>query len=600
MFSAIGNPALGEIFRQIGQRRRLQLYLLLGLLLIGAIAELFAIAAVIPFLTLLAGSDELGRFGGVQFVFEWLGASSPRERLLVATGIFAAAAVVAGTLRIALTWMTQSFSFGLGHDLGMAIQTRLLHQPYSFHSSTNSSDLVAAHEKVFALIHGVVLPALYGFTAAVTSLFIIAILAYIDPLAAGIAVVGVAAIYLTVTLFTRQRLHLYGSMINSAHSQRVQAVQESIGGIRDVLIDHSQAVHLAHFARISRRIRRAEVLASFISSTPRFVVETAGMVLIAVLALLLSARSGSFATALPVLGAIALSAQRLLPLLQQVYQGWAQVRTGSATTNELARLLDLDLPPETAGTMRIPVLPFRDEVRFDGVSFRYPGRREWALRDINLSIPRGSRIALVGRTGSGKSTLVDLLMGLLDPTEGLLEVDGVPPTGTARIAWQSQIAHVPQAIFLADSTIERNIAFGWAEEDIDSERVRWASRLAQADEFIAALPDKYGTYVGERGIRLSGGQRQRIGIARALYKRAPVLIFDEATSALDRETETAVIKGIASMGEEVTLVMIAHRLATIAHCDAIVRLDRGRIVQVGAYADVVGSSDRKETVRNLG
>ena len=573
MFALLGNPALGQIFGQMSRQRRTQLYQLLFLLLLGALAELFAIAAVIPFLTLLTAPNSPG---AASSALAWLGAVSPREQLLAAAGIFAFAAILAGVLRIALAWMTQSFSFGLGYDLGVAIQTRLLYQPYAYHSARNSSDLVAAHEKVFTLIHGVVLPALTAFTAAITSLFIIAILIAIDPVAAGIAIASVAAIYAAVTTVTRRRLYLYGSMINSAHVQRVRSVQESLGGIRDVLIDHSQPVHLAQFERIGHRVRAAEVRSSFIGSTPRYVVEAAGMVLIAALAVILSERGGNFATALPMLGAIALSGQKLLPLLQQVYQGMAQLRTGSATASDLAALLRLEVPPDAIRT-RVSPLSFEKEIRFDSVSFRYPNRGECALDNVDLVIPRGAKVALVGRTGGGKSTLADLLMGLLDPTEGRVSIDGVSLERSNIANWQAQLAHVPQAIFLADASIARNIAFGSAEEHIDLDRVKWAATIAQANEFVTSLPDGFQTLVGERGTRLSGGQRQRIGIARALYKRAPVLIFDEATSALDRETEEAVIDGIIGLGDKITLVMIAHRPSTIAQCDTILRLDRGRI-----------------------
>ena len=573
MFALLGNPALGQILGQMSRQRRTQLYQLLFLLLLGALAELFAIAAVIPFLTLLTAPNSLG---AASSALGWLGAVSPREQLLAAAGIFAFAAILAGVLRIALAWMTQSFSFGLGYDLGVAIQTRLLYQPYAYHSARNSSDLVAAHEKVFALIHGVVLPALTAFTAAITSLFIIAILIAIDPVAAGIAIASVAAIYAAVTTVTRRRLYLYGSMINSAHVQRVRSVQESLGGIRDVLIDHSQPMHLAQFERIGHRVRAAEVRSSFIGSTPRYVVEAAGMVLIAALAVILSERGENFATALPMLGAIALSGQKLLPLLQQVYQGMAQLRTGSATASDLATLLRLDVPSDAIRTSASP-LPFEKEIRFDGVSFRYPNRGECALDNVDIVIPRGAKVALVGRTGGGKSTLADLLMGLLDPTEGRVSIDGVSLERSNIANWQAQLAHVPQAIFLADASIARNIAFGSAEEHIDLDRVKWAATIAQANEFVTSLPDGFQTPVGERGTRLSGGQRQRIGIARALYKRAPVLIFDEATSALDRETEEAVIDGIIGLGDKITLVMIAHRPSTIAQCDTILRLDRGRI-----------------------
>ena len=580
MSRVIGSPALSQILRHMSRQRRVQLKLLIGLLLVAALAELVAIAAVVPFLTLLSGSHT---FGNLQASFGWIGTANPSNRLLAVTLLFGTAVLLAAMLRIALAWMTQSFSFGLGHDLGMAIQTRLLHQPYPFHTSHNSADLIAAHEKVFAFIHSIVLPVLNGITAGVSSIFIVAILAYIDFVAASIAAVAVMLIYTGVTWFTRKRLHGYGTIINLSHNRRVQAVQESLGGIRDVLIDHSQQAHLDHFAHISRSYSRAQIMAAFISGTPRFAVEAVGLVLIALLAAVTSTRTGSFTAALPVLGAIALSAQRLLPLLQQVYYGWAQARTGAAVATDLAALLELQIPHQAPSA---PVQPFHGAIELDQVGFRYPGRKDWALQNVNLTVSRGARIAFVGRSGSGKSTLADLVMGLLEPSAGAIYLDGVPLSDVALSSWQAQIAHVPQSIFLADASIERNIAFGQAEVDVDRKRVRWAADVAQAADFIAELPEDYATLLGERGVRLSGGQRQRIGIARAIYKKASVLILDEATSALDRETEAAILGRIGAMGEEITLILIAHRTATVEHCATVVRLDHGKIAEVQTAQEI--------------
>lgn len=557
--------------------------LLLILMLVSALAELQAIAAVIPFLSALTGTGMEG-LDLARTLFEWLGTTSPREQLLAATWIFASAAILAGVLRTALAWMTQSFSFGLGHDLAVEIQTRLLYQPYAFHTASSTAILLAAHEKVYDFVHGTLLPALNGLIAAVTCLFIIAVLTCIEPVAAGVALAAVAGVYVAISLITRERLRRYGAIISSTHSERIRSVQESLGGIRDVILDRSQPLHLAQFDRISRDYSRHEMKAAFVSSVPRYAIEAAGMVLIAIFAVALSGEGG-FASALPILGAMALSALRLLPLLQQVYHGWAKLRTGGASADELASLLDLPSPVPAQVNAEPYPLPFEHEIRFVNLGFTYPDRRDPALKDISFAIPRGSRVALVGPTGSGKSTLLDILMGLLDATEGSLTVDGISPGGSNRTGWQSQIAHVPQTVFLADTSIARNIAFGEAEETIDHDRIRWAARLAKANEFIEALPGRYETATGERGIRLSGGQRQRIGIARALYKRAPVLILDEATSALDLEVEAAVMNNLLSLGDEVTIVMVAHRLPSVARCDMIVGLDAGSIRKIDRPAD---------------
>jgi ATP-binding cassette subfamily B protein len=322
---------------------------------------------------------------------------------------------------------------------------------------------------------------------------------------------------------------------------------------------------------------------------PRFVIEAAGMILLAALALIIADREGGLAGALPILGALALGAQRLLPLIQQVYYGWSAYAGNRAVAGDVLNLLGMPVPEHaTVVAKRAAPLSFKREIRIEGVSFAYSGRSEPALSAVSLTIPRGARVALIGQTGSGKSTLADLLMGLLEPGSGQILVDGVPLVGEARRAWRQSIAHVPQAIFLADTSVERNIAFGVAPEQIDRDRVVDAARRAELHSFLAGLPDGYQTPVGERGVRFSGGQRQRLGIARAIYKAAPVLVLDEATSALDSATEEAVTQALADLGDRgMTIIMIAHRLSTIENCDIVVRLENGRVVATGSYQEVV-------------
>lgn len=313
------------------------------------------------------------------------------------------------------------------------------------------------------------------------------------------------------------------------------------------------------------------------------------MILIASLAYSLSRQAEGVASALPVLGALALGAQRLLPALQQGYGAWTSIAGNRASLADALELLDQPLPAEVHQPIPAP-LSFRDAIRFDGVRFRYSSDGPWVLDGLNLTIPKGVRIGFVGRTGSGKSTTLDLFMGLLDPTQGRILVDGQPVTGERLRAWQQTIAHVPQSIYLADTTLAENIAFGVPHEAIDLNRVRRAARQAQIADFIESRAEGYNAFVGERGIRLSGGQRQRIGIARALYKQASVLVFDEATSALDNATEQAVIDAIESFNRDLTIVLIAHRLTTVQRCDIIVEMGHGRMVAQGDYEQLLEQS----------
>jgi ABC-type multidrug transport system fused ATPase/permease subunit len=504
-----------------------------------------------------------------------------------------AAALLAGGLRLWLAWASQSFVLMFGHDLSVEIERRILLQPYSYHITHSSSEVLAALQKVEMLVYAVLLQLMQAATALVISIFIIALLVELEPVIAATALV-IGTAYLAVTIVTRRRLGRNSKIVGRAYQQRIQTVQDSAGGIRDIILDSSQELFVDAFREIDLRFTIARVQTTFMASAPRFIIEALGIIIIAALALWVSGREGGIAAALPFLGALALGAQRLLPLVQQLYHGWSLVAGNQTLLSDVLGLLGLPVPERPSADAE--PLEFRDHIRFDNVSFTYGSRLEPALVDIHLAIPCGSRIAIIGKTGSGKSTLVDLLMGLLEPTQGEVTVDGVTLTGETRRAWQRSIAHVPQSIFLADTSIGRNIAFGVAEADVDPKRVRAAAATAQLDEFITSLPEGYDTPVGERGVRLSGGQRQRLGIARAIYKQAPVLILDEATSALDDQTEAAVLASLEDLQRQGrTIVIIAHRLSTFERAHTIIRIDNGRVVECGTFAEVYASGRRTGT-----
>ena len=321
------------------------------------------------------------------------------------------------------------------------------------------------------------------------------------------------------------------------------------------------------------------------------------MVLIAALGYLLSRQAEAAISALLVLGTLALGAQRLLPVLQQAYAASVGILSNRDSLSDVLKFLDQPLPVEALQPAP-PPLDFQKSIRFNDVHFRYTSDSAWVLRGVDLTLPKGSRVGFVGSTGSGKSTLLDLLMGLMEPTDGSVLVDELPVNGTRLLAWRRAIAHVPQSIYLADISLAENIALGVHYEKIDMERVRQAAKQARIADYIESSPDGYTAVVGERGIRLSGGQRQRIGIARALYKQATVLVFDEATSALDNTTEQEVMDAIGELGRELTIVMVAHRLTTVKHCDFIVELEQGRVVAQGTYESLLECSTSFRNMAN--
>jgi ATP-binding cassette, subfamily B, bacterial PglK len=400
---------LRELYRMLSPHRRWQLNLVLALTLAGALAELATIGAIIPFLSLLADPHRLQHVPLIAAAFDAVGATTDRQRLIAAAGLFMILALVAGAVRLQLAWSSQEFVFRLGHDFAVDIQRRLLLQPYTFHIGQNTSTLVAALEKVGVLTFTVIQQVIQAGTAIFISLLIVGLLIVIDPFTAVAAAAGFALIYVLVSAFTRRRLAQNSEVMGSSYDERVKILQESLSGIRDVIIDGSQSVYLDAFRRVDDRFNAAKASTAFISAAPRFVIEALGMILIAVLAIVISAREGGFALALPILGALALGAQRLLPLLQQIYLGWSLAAGNESLLTQVLALLrlpaDEDLAEATAGQP----LPFRDRLRVEQVSFAYASRRAAALEDVSFEIPRGKRVALIGKTGSGKSTLADLL-----------------------------------------------------------------------------------------------------------------------------------------------------------------------------------------------
>lgn len=581
---------LRAIVAGMSPRRRRQMWLSFALMIVGGVAEMISIGAVLPFLALLADPQGAARIPAVAMLLDWSGATTSAELLLPAVGLLIAAAIFTASIRLLLAWFSQKFVLELGHDIGVEIYARMLRQPYSLYVQRNTSELISGVEKVQIVVFAVLLPAMQALVAAFLAVFIVAMLIFIDPANALLAAAAMGAVYIGVSFATRRILRRNAHTLAVNQTERIKLIQEGLGGIRDILIDQSQAVFQESFRKLDYGYRRAQTVNVFVAAAPRFIVEASGIVLIALLALFMSARAGGLIAAIPVIGALALGAQRLLPLLQLVYSGWSQFVGAGQVLIDVMVLLRAPVTRDRPREKSAAVLPYQEEIRIRNVSFRYQGSDEPALHNIDLVVRRGERIGFLGQTGSGKSTLIDLLMGLLEPSEGEISIDGRPLDEATRAQWQGQIAHVPQTIYLSDSTIASNIAFGEEPATIDIKRVREAAKRAQIDSFIVSLPEGYDTEVGERGVRLSGGQRQRIGIARALYKNAGVLIFDEATSALDDETEAAVMGALSSVGRDLTIFMIAHRLSTLAGCDRLVRLEQGRIAAVGAFAELVGTS----------
>ena len=587
---------LRELLAALPRRRRFQLAILLGLILLSSITEVASLGAVIPLITVLASPDVVLQKPVMREVINFFGLGAHDNLRWNVTVLFMVAALAANFVRLLLLFVSARLIYSIGHELEKEIFQRTLYQPYEVHVSRNSSEIISAISKVDESLF-VLYELLIMISALFMSTFILIALISINYFVAIVMILTFGAVYGVLSLVTRVRHAQNSEAFNRAYGERIQITQEALGGIRDILLGRTQSVFVERFSETDWNMRRAQASNVVIGPSPRYIAEAIGMVLIALLAYYLTGVRSGFAGALPILGAIALGAQRLMPLIQQIFQGWVTLQSRRLLLNDVVDLLQQ--PMAKVDLTQVKPLEFNHEIKLDRVSFRYQPAAPLVLDEFDLTIAKGSRIGFVGATGSGKSTLIDLIIGLLQPSSGQISVDGAPLADTAtRFAWQGNISHVPQTIYLVDGSLAENIAFGVPPKKIDRERVRLAAQRARIADFIESLDAGYNTRIGERGVRLSGGQRQRIGIARALYKHASIMVLDEATNALDSDTETSVIESISNLGRDLTLMMIAHRTSTLRACDVIYKLEGGKIVGSGTYNEIfVAGEDRLALVR---
>ena len=570
------------IWAHLIPRRRIQLGLLLVVMLASGAAELVSLGAVLPFLVVLSDPEPLWSEPLVQVLAARVGLTQSSQLVLPAALAFSTAAVLAAFIRLTNLWLNVRFAAAVGSDLSCEAYRRTLYQPYGVHVQRNSASVITNTTTNINLTVVALNALLQWITSAVVSAGLFAGLLLLDAPVAFAAAALFGCAYGLLAITARQELRRNGQKISYASSQQLKALQEGLGAIRDVLLDGSQNTYLQIYRQADRPQRQLQAKNIYLGAFPRYAIEALGLVGIALLGGGLVLQRGSGAAVIPLLGALALGAQRLLPVLQQIYSSWATLKGCNAAMQAVLAMLNQPLLP---AVKVLDPLELQRGIRLTGVHFCYGKDQPEVLRGLELEIRRGERIGLIGSTGSGKSTLVDLLMGLLAPTTGRLLVDGVDlhdPSHTDLLeAWRSAIAHVPQSIYLSDSSIAENIAFGVPHQLIDFARVQQSAQQAQIASFIEASPDSYASFVGERGIRLSGGQRQRIGIARALYKNARVLVLDEATSALDTATEEALMDAVNALSKDLTIIMIAHRLTTVQKCDRIIKLSEGIVVADG-------------------
>jgi ATP-binding cassette, subfamily B, bacterial PglK len=577
---------LKEIYPHIKINRRIQLIFLAILTFITSLAEVLSLSAVVPFISALINPEKLFNSVYLKDYFEFFGIMNAQELIFPIVIIFGVAAIFAGVCRIGLLYSSTRLSHAIGADFSKEAYRLTLHQSYEQHILKNSSEVISGITQKIDLLTGLIVSLLSAATSIPLFIAILTTILVFETLVASIMIISFGSFYLLIMLIVRNRLKRNSSVIADNQTRQVQFIQEGLGSIRDVILDGVHDYYCNNYNNSIEQFRKASGENIFITQFPRFALETIAMVLVALLAFVIFKGNGGITDAIPTLAILALSAQRLLPLLQIIY-GNVSLIFGSQTG-----LIDaLQVMNQTEEKQLIKIqkksITFEKEIRLENIKFKYANTEKLVLNDLSLTIPHGSTIGFVGTTGSGKSTLLDLLMSLIRPNEGRIFIDGVELTINNYKLWQKKVAHVPQFIYLQDTSIKENIAIGVHPTKIDFKKVKKAARQAGLEEFILSKPEEYDLIVGERGIRLSGGQRQRIGIARALYKSANLLVLDEATSSLDNKTELDVMSQISNLSEDLTIVIVAHRLSSLKNCSKIIKIENGTIASIGKYKDFI-------------
>ncbi len=557
---------------------------LLCQMIIGMVMETLGIGMVIPALALVSQGDLVIKY---PFLKLWLNSfGSAGHKQLIIVGMLTLFGVYAvKTLFLAfLAWRQAYFIFELQARLSQKLFAGYLRQPYTFHLQRNSAQLIRNTIGQVSDLTSVVQQGLMLTTEIFVLLGISALLLTVEPLGSLLvgSILGLSA--WGFNHITRGHILRWGEARQYHEGLRIQHLQQGLGGAKDVKILGRENDFLEQYEWHNIGSARVGQRQTALQALPRLWLELLAVTGLAALALVIIGQGKPLETLLPTLGLFAAAAFRLMPSVNRIIGGIQSVRFSLPVINTLhseIQLIDTTIVPQSSQP-----LPFKNTLVLDHINFQYPNAEAYALREVSLSIPRGTSVGFIGSSGAGKSTLVDIILGLLTPVSGAVKVDGIDIQKTLR-GWQDQIGYVPQSIYLTDDTLRRNIAFGLPSGQINEVAIKRAICAAQLDDFIDSLPDGLETLVGERGIRLSGGQRQRIGIARALYHDPAVLVLDEATSALDTTTERGVMEAIRVLQGTKTVIIVAHRLSTVQYCGRLYRLERGRVVVEESHLEVI-------------
>ena len=570
---------LARLFLKLKNRRKYQIYFLFLLIFGSALIELFNLSLAFPFLEIISNSQNIDNFKNLRSFFAFFGFVEGQDLILPMVITFSFTALFAAIIKNCNLWYGARLAASIGSDLSCDCFRINLCQDYEQFIQNNTSDLIANNTIFVNQVTDTLQISARFFTALIISVFISTYLLFFNFFYSLCAIIIFLFVYIIIAKLSKSSLKRNSKTIANNAKSQVQLIQETNGFIRDILLSSNQKEYLNIYKKIDFNKRISEAKNLFINLFPRNTIESILLIFIASTSYYISKRS-SLEIIIPTIGTFAIGAQKLLPYMQQTYGSWSSLIGSSESIIKVFQMLEIPCNELIFNYQNKP-LQIKKDLVAKNLSLRYIGSKRFVFRGINFKISTGDIVGIVGETGSGKSSLADLLMGLLIPTEGALEVDGLNIFDRNNLNdlmnWRKSISHVPQNIYLVDSTIAANIAFNSNRKDINLSKVKESAKRANIHKFINELPERYSTFVGENGIKLSGGQRQRIGIARALYKESSVLVFDEATSALDIDTENKILETIYSLRGFKTIFIISHRPNTLKKCDKIVRFSKGKV-----------------------
>lgn len=583
--------------------RRKAVYLTFAMI-VSSLFEVVGIASIMPFMAIMTDPFLIKKNELLSHAYEFFSFTSVNYFLFFVGLIVLFLLLLSNLMAAFTTWMIMKFSSNMGHTLSVRLLNMYLGKPYVYYLMKNTSDMAAAiFTEINQIVGGILLPILQIISRSFLTMVVLACLFMNDVVLASSVFFVTGTMYYIVYVLVKNRLSAIGSRRVDANRARYNIASEAFGGIKDIKVLNREFEYIKRFSAPSEEFAAFNAESQAISTLPKYLMESVAFGGVLVVSLYTLYSNKDIVSVLPTLTFYAFAGYRLMPAVQMIFNSITTIRFNVSAIdmflNDMEEIKKVDqiVPIIQSGNK---LLRLDNALELKNIGFKYPETQKWVLEDLSISILANTTVGFVGTTGSGKTTLIDLILGLLEAQKGEIRVDGKLVGNREKTDWLRNVGYVSQTIFLADDTIAQNIAFGVSKDLIDMEAVKNAARLANIHDFIQEeLPEKYETLVGERGVRLSGGQRQRIGIARALYSDPQVLVFDEATSALDNITESAIMEAISNLSHKKTIIMIAHRLTTVKSCDQIFVLNNGKLMEQGTYEDLISRSKYFNNMLNL-